>query len=99
MCVRVGGKEMTLKEKKEEEKKVRDLICFLNSPSHSPHLTGLQRDPGFRINHSKVFTNAQSQTRTGWHMATLFKCFSMCLWCQHLFHTYLHLKGEKKMFL
>lgn len=72
---------------------------FLELPlalSVSLHLTGLQRDPGFQINHSKVFTNAQSQTQTGWHMATLFKCFSMCLWCQHLFHTYLHLKGGKK---
>lgn len=34
--------------------------------------------------------------QTGWHMVTLFKCFSMCLWCQHLFHTSLHLKGRKK---
>lgn len=64
----------------------------------SLHLTGLQRDRGFQINHPKVFTNAQSQTQTSWHMATLFKCFSMCLWCQHLFHTYLHLKGEKRCF-
>lgn len=38
----------------------------------------------------------KARLETGWHMATLFKCFSMCLWCQHLFHTYLHLKGGKK---
>lgn len=34
--------------------------------------------------------------QTGWHMVTLFKCFSMCLRCQHLFHTPLHLKEGKK---
>lgn len=63
----------------------------------SMHLPDSQKGPGYRINHSKVFTNAQSQTQTGWHMAIRFKCFSMCLQCQHLFHTYLHLKGGEKM--
>lgn len=45
-----------------------------------------------------IYKCTKSQMQTGWHMVTLFKCFSMCLWCQHLFHTPLHLKegGEKK---
>lgn len=47
---------------------------------------------GVQINHLKVFTNAQTQA--GWHVATLLKCFSMWMWCQHLFHTYLHVEGR-----
>lgn len=47
---------------------------------------------GVQINHLKVFTNAQTQA--GWHVATLPKCFSMWMWCQHLFHTHLHVEGR-----
>lgn len=74
------------------------LHLVLNIPSVILHLTSLWRGRGYQINHSKVFTNVQSQMQTEWHMVTLFKCFSMCLWCQHLFHTPLHLKEGKKMF-
>lgn len=44
----------------------------------------------------KLFTNAQSRAQTGRRTATPSERLSMCLRCQHPFHTYLHLKGAKK---
>lgn len=107
---RLGGECVYAWVRKRDRNRERETDREKNSAPHlffvfltlplvpSVHLTGLLRGQGFQINHPKVFTNAKSQTQTGWHMATLFKCFSMCLWCQHLFHTYLHLKGEKRCF-
>lgn len=96
VCVRVGGKEMTFKKKKNS---AGPHLFF--ELSHLAHCTW-QAYRETQVSGSiiqKYLQMHKSQTQTGWHMATLFKCFSMCLWCQHLFHTYLHLKGEKKMFL
>lgn len=86
------GERNAVRGRGEEREKIgvgASLFFFFISLSLSLHLTRVSK-----INHSKVFTNAQSQT--GWHMATLVKCFPVCQRCQHLFHTHLHLKGGKR---
>ena len=81
------------RERKTEIFQINHPTVFTNAPGGKEILRDRDREK------EKERERERKRERLYWQVGTSearpFKCFSVCPWCQHLFHTHPHLKAEK----